>query len=266
MAILKSNNPLTYYTTQCPSKPGAKGIQWSLEVRRALILGKRASTIIEEHINPAPNVSDQPIIEEAREKLIDADLKRGGGGPNTVHHFTIGSEIITDAVYIVDLGEKGNTEIDIIKLPFVPKELNYNSESSYVAIKPIGRNNPYYHYTGSEDLLQFEIDWHSFNQDRKDVIQNCRKIEALSKGDGSYKSPSRIMLKWGKINLLFRDHIFIILKAPYKMTLFNKAQMNGDFIERTSMLPIQAYQSVTLARITTNNLRKKDIQYVPKYN
>ena len=90
--------------------------------------------------------------------------------------------LIEDFVAIIDIDAGGVDQgTDIIKLPFIPKELNYNSESTFVAVKPIGANNPRYQFTGAEDKLEFEIDWYSFDEDRRDVITNCRKIESLSK-------------------------------------------------------------------------------------
>lgn len=171
-----------------------------------------------------------------------------------------------DFITIIDIDALGpNKGIRYIKLPFIPKEMAWNSETSYVAIKPMGRNNPKYHYTGGEDKLEFEIDWHSFDSSREDVIRNCRAIEALSKGDGYSNPPHRVMIQWGWQNILFRDIIFIITSAPYRLTQFNKSQKDSIGVVDTAMLPIQAYQKVTLARITTKNLTSNEIQLVNTY-
>jgi len=169
---------------------------------------------------------------------------------------------LEDCVYLLDIDSKGLHET--IVLPFIPRELEYNTESSFVAIKPMGANNPRYQYTGSEDKLEFEIDWYAFDNSRRSVIENCRKLESLSKGDGYTGAPHRVMLVWGKNHLLFNDHIFIVLSAPYKLTNFNKysADEKTGLPVYTNMLPIQAYQKVTLARVTEKNLPKVKVSYV----
>ena len=69
------------------------------------------------------------------------------------------------------------------------------------------------------------------------------------------------MIQWGYEDKLFRNHTFIVLSAPYRLVQFNKAQMDkyGNIIT-TAMLPVQAYQKVTLARITSYNLSYSEIQ------
>src|SRR3972149_8084190 len=76
-----------------------------------------------------------------------------------------------------------------MEFQFVPKSLNYEAESNFVSIASIGRNNPFYHYTGSEDSLEFELDYFSAMDNRHDVIKRCRWVEALTKADGEIGSP-----------------------------------------------------------------------------
>lgn len=170
---------------------------------------------------------------------------------------------LQDSITIIDIDAEGiNKGLKYIKLPFIPKEINWNSTSNFVGIKPIGRNNPKYHFTGSEDQVEFEIDWHSFDIDREDVIRNCRVLEALSKGDGYNNPPHRVLLQWGWEDILFRDVIFIVIAAPYKLNRFNKGQLDNGEVVSTALLPIQATQKVTLARITSHNLSSKEIHLV----
>jgi len=166
---------------------------------------------------------------------------------------------MTDRVSIIDIDAISDKAIntfgtafyDYVELPFVPRELSYSMSSKFVGIATLGRNNPYYQFTGSEDTLTFEIDWFSNQPNRKDVINNCRWMEALTKSDGYLNPPHRVILSWGSDNLLWQDDIWVVTAAPYRLTDFNrgyrkvmrdKVRINprGEFIS-TSMLPQQAY-------------------------
>jgi len=166
----------------------------------------------------------------------------------------------------------GGGSYKYIELPFVPRELDYSMASKFVGIATLGRNNPYYQFTGSEDTLTFEIDWYSSRLDRKDVITNCRWIEALTKSDSFQTPPHRIMLVWGSDNLLWQDDIWVVTNAPYKLSEFNRGyravtnkdkvasgtDARGEFVS-TSMLPQQAFQTITLKRVTSLNRSRAEI-------
>lgn len=157
---------------------------------------------------------------------------------------------------------RSNRYYSYIQLPFVPSELAITPESSFVGIASFGRNNPYYQFTGSEDTLVFTIDWHSNRLDRKDVIFNCRWVEALTKGDGYMDVPHRIKLVWGETNPLFKDATWIVVSAPYTLTQFIKAYRDPEDPEKivdVGMLPQQAIQIVTLKRVTPTNLTSNQI-------
>ena len=267
MATIKPiDEAISAYTRWSPSPEGQKVIQWSLEARRAIVLFRRIKSgdLIG---HDGPDTRPQPQFDAARNK-IKSKQESVISEPDTRNHSfktTLGVSQVEDYVSIIDIDVNGyNKGHRVIKLPFIPTELNYNVDSNFSAIKPIGRNNPKYHYTGSEDKLEFEIDWFSNDESREDVITNCRILEALSKGDGYNKPPHRVLLQWGTNDILFKDHIFIVTNASYRLLNFNKAQINqktGE-VERTNMLPIQAYQRVSLARVTSTNLLKKEIEYV----
>lgn len=142
-----------------------------------------------------------------------------------------------NSLYIVNL-----VSLETIEIPFVPQKLEYTPSSNWVSIQAVARNNPLYHYTGGEDILKFQIDWFTKNEDRKDVITNCKKIEALSRNDGYNNPPPYIRLLWN--NILFGNATWIVDSAPYSLEFFNK---------QYSMLPQQAYQEVTLRRVTEYN-------------
>jgi hypothetical protein len=269
---------ISAYHTYIPPPRVARGIQWSLEARRATILFRRgaAGVIIGAG---APNTSPHSEMDPYREELeqLRQSPMYGEDSPNVTKHsqFSVNTgpdryqlKRADDYVAIIDVDAKGkDLGYEVIKLPAIPRELNWNTESAFASIKPIGRNNAFYHYTGSEDKLEFEIDWYSTQWDRTEVIRQCRKIESLAKADGYVGDPHRVMLKWGDQNVLFQGMYFQIIEASYRLTQFNKAQIReGGIVESTYMLPVQAYQKVVMARITETNLTKLEIETVSGIN
>lgn len=287
MAIIRSPQFTQYHTLSGLSQSEKDGlrrfVQHSLDFRRAQIFFRRAKSIQDAKENnqqPAikifgdynPDTRDHSVLTPLHNELeAKKDLPRPGESSETglIPKSTRGPRgtTLSNSVSIIDIDADGpNKGFNTIKLPFIPRELNYNSESSFAAIKPIGSNNPRYHYTGAEDKLEFEIDWHSFDNDRRDVISQCRKIEALSKADGYTGSPHRVILQWGSSGYLFDGMEFIVLAAPYRMTQFSNGHINSDgSLQLTHAMPVQAYQKVTLARITSHNLNKVEIEYVAEY-
>jgi hypothetical protein len=200
------------------------------------------------------------------------------------------SLIKRESITIVDLDYKKSI-LDLstgryyayITLPFVPENLDYNPDSNWVAIATMARNNPHYHYTGSEDTLEFDIDWFTNDDLRRDVIMNCRWLESLSKGNGYEETPHRVQLCWGEgandKSSLFLNDIWVVTKAPYKLSNFNRgflytvkgnsmsgipysydpAKKNTSIYQNTHLLPQQAYQRVTLKKITQSNATRGDI-------
>lgn len=171
------------------------------------------------------------------ENIDDPDRPTTAG---TVNKFT------DRGLYIYDL----ETD-EKIKIQFVPQELDYKPESNFVAIASMARNNPLYHYVGSEDTLEFTLDWYAQEESREDVIMNCKKLEALTKNDTFNKPPHRVKLIWN--SKLFNDAQWLVVAAPYKLSLFQAHR---------SMLPQQAIQSITLKRITENNTLNEQIRNI----
>ena len=271
MAIYTGKIWSNYHTINLPTA-AELGIQGGLDARRATIFFRRAKAgklPLLDRFQNEPDVNDQPEIEEWRDKQKISKDNSKGLAPNVNTHtmFTVppsNGTLVDDYVAIIDIDASGlNQGYEVIKLPAIPRELEWNSESVFASIKPIGRNTAFYHYTGAEDKLSFEIDWYSTSWDSREVIRNCRRIESLSKADGYNGRPHRVMLKWGNGDVLFSGIYFQVISAQYKMVQFNKSRMsqNGG-IESTHMLPVQAYQTVTLARIDQTNPSLSQIQYV----
>lgn len=179
-----------------------------------------------------------------------------------------------DYISIVDIDynqgkHEGSRHYSYVQLPFVPRELNYVPESKFVGIASFGTNNPIYQFTGSEDTLTFEIDWFSDQENRRDVIFNCRWLEALTKGDAYQEAPHRVKIVWGGQQTggnewedpqgLWEDSVWVLVSAPYRLSQFNRGYMKDGRYVSTHMLPQQAYQTVTFKRVTTYNRSSQDI-------
>lgn len=204
-------------------------------------------------------------INESREKGIrSVSMQDGSYTFEPAKDPSLITNRVTDTITIIDYdfgSDKGKRGYSYITLPFVPRDLSYEPTSKFVGIATMGRNNPHYHFTGSEDTLQFDIDWFSNQDDRKDVINNCRWIEALTKGDGYEEPPHRVKLVWSVSDLLFADTQWLVVAAPYTLSDFVKAYRDpkSKEIVKVGMLPQQAYQKITLKRVTSNNRRSVDI-------
>lgn len=264
MAVLKGRIWSDYHKLNI-SGIAARGIDMGLRARELVIFYRRLEGgAISLPREQAPDVNDQPDIEQWRYSQQRPDV------PETYVHdhanlaFKRSRTVVEDYVSIIDVDVNGKDQgIEEIRLPFIPREVEVTPDSVFASIRPIGRNNAKYHYTGSEDRISFEIDWHSFNFNRDDVITNCRKIEALSKADAYSRSPHRVMVKWGKGDTLFDGQYFLVLSASYRLSHFNKSYTDtGGNIKDTHLLPIQAHQKVVLGRITTTNLTHNQITYV----
>jgi hypothetical protein len=162
----------------------------------------------------------------------------------------------------------GDKALKTIEIPTWPREVLYRAESQFVALTSIGRNNPHYNYVGAEDTLEFNIDWYTTDNNRKQVIENCRYLESLSKANGYQNRPPLLKIQWGEDDILFKHHTWILVSAPYTMREFyGKYQTNKEGNKEIqtltgSNLPHQALQTVTFKRVTTRNLTTSEIRLV----
>jgi hypothetical protein len=129
----------------------------------------------------------------------------------------------------------------------IPREINVDSSSTWVAIESVGRNNPFYHFTGSEDIIQFTLSWFCDDESRQDVIKKCKWLEALTKNDGYDVAPHPVKLVFGD---LFKASTFIVHKAKYQLANFNREY---------KMMPMLAFQEVELRKITSVNTKRDRI-------
>ena len=167
-----------------------------------------------------------------------------------------------------------------------PDRLRVEPAATWAAVKSMGRNNPFYFYTGGEDTITFDISWYSVDADhRDDVVNKCRLLESWARADGYSASPPTLRIQWGNSGL-FEDDLFILAAAPYELTHFQNASRmmrrydndpdTGQRITNTvsqpynlKLLPNCATQTLTFKRVTKNNRTWEEIipasklQYTP---
>ena len=91
-----------------------------------------------------------------------------------------------------------------------PLSFDFRGETTWATIKSMGRNTPMYHYTGSEDIVQFNVSWYCDDPDNPaEVLTKCRLLESWSKADAYAASPPELWISWGSAEL-FKDCSFIL--------------------------------------------------------
>lgn len=148
-------------------------------------------------------------------------------------------------LYITNLD---SSPIERLRIQTVPEAINIDPVSNWNAIPSIGRNNPFYHYTGGEDEIRFVLDWYSNTDNRRDVIEACRWVESLTRNDSYNSRAPRVHLAWGD---LYKYSEWIVFKAPYELKFFEQG---------SGLLPIQAFQRVSLKKVSDENTSKADIR------
>ena len=172
----------------------------------------------------------------------DADPLPDSSIPENIESYQDGNSQRSNQPYLVDL-------ITLEKLAFqtIPPKIDADSGSVFAALESPGRNNPLYHYTGSEDILQFDLSWYANHESRQDVIRKCKWVYALTKSDGDL-GIHPVKLIFGD---LFKNSKFIVTSALYSVSNFDR-----EF----GMMPRKATQSITLRKITETNTFHSEIK------
>lgn len=139
--------------------------------------------------------------------------------------------------------------LESIEIQFTPL-LNKERVPNYGEIQVVGRNNPFQHYTGGKDTLNLELDFHSDEESREDVVRKVRMLESWSVNDGYDNPPERIRFTFG--NFFREGEIWVITQINTDFSLFDN---------NYGMLPRQAYVQLTLTLDSSTNRRKTDIQW-----
>lgn len=148
------------------------------------------------------------------------------------------------SIYIVDTVNQ-----DRILLQNVPQAIKVDPKTNHHVIRAQGANNPKYHYTGAEDIIMFTTTFYSNRDDRADVVEVCRKIEALTKNDSFTGKKHEVLLMWG--NSLFNNFRFLLLETEYVWKNFD-----GEY----DGYPRGAEMKLVFARITDKNLSHDEIR------
>lgn len=156
-----------------------------------------------------------------------------------------------------------NTSIspyEYIVLQTRPPQVDFKGETSWAAVKSMGRNTPIYQYTGAEDTIQFNISWYCTDKTNlPEVISKCRLLESWSKANGYLAAPPILQLQWGESNL-FANHDLILISATYSLTNFsNGVRVSISQFENHKLYPLAATQELIFKRVSSTNLTHQDI-------
>jgi len=168
-----------------------------------------------------------------------------------------------NAIFIINPHTSPVTKIEIQAF----SNVEINPEGTWATVKSMGRNNPFYMFTGSEDTLSFDISWYALDDNRQDVINKCRLLESWTKADGYAAAPPTLWISWGDSDL-FSNEYFILKSAPYKPNNFQKSYRKGNRKDSDSeiinlmLYPNTATQTLTFHKVASKNLKHEDI--IPK--
>ena len=141
-------------------------------------------------------------------------------------------------IFLVILGEDDYSNIPI---QFVPDRIPYERRVNTQLIQPIARNIPEYCYSGGETIMTLSLDFHAQQEDRKDVIETVRRLEALGYTDGYGKEKPKVRLVWDK---LFTTDIWEVGNIKIDLT---------NFKPEHGFLPQQAYVELQLMLFSNDN-------------
>ena len=92
------------------------------------------------------------------------------------------SELIKNDIVIANLNVSPAVSLVIQNRP---DRLRVEPAATWAAVKSMGRNNPFYFYTGGEDTITFDISWYSVDAEhRDDVVNKCRLLESWARANG----------------------------------------------------------------------------------
>lgn len=158
----------------------------------------------------------------------------------------------------------GISPYQYIELQNRPLSFDYRGETTWATIKSMGRNTPMYHYTGSEDIIQFNISWYCDDPDNPaEVITKCRLLESWTKSNGYQAAPPLLKIQWGN-STMFRDQLYILTSATYTVKDFRNAartRVKGSVIiqEDLDLYPASATQELIFKRVSDHSLSWVDM-------
>lgn len=158
----------------------------------------------------------------------------------------------------------GLSPYQYIELQNRPMSFDYRGETTWATIKSMGRNTPMYHYTGSEDIIQFNISWYCDDPDNPaEVITKCRLLESWTKSNAYQAAPPLLKIQWGN-STMFQDQLYILTSATYTVKDFRNAartRVRGSVIirEDLDLYPASATQELIFKRVSDHSLSWADM-------
>lgn len=174
-----------------------------------------------------------------------------------------------------------------IALQIRPNTAEARAETSWAALKSMGRNTPMYHYLGAEDTLQINTSWYlkgkpgdpGFNPYW--VVNQCRLLKSWSMANGYVTSPPVLYIEWGRGDI-FQGELWILSSATYHLANFSDKVVvkrnefsllkNGEIPQKEielldfGLVPFTATQELIFKRVASHSLLSPEIanQQEPK--
>ena len=233
---------------------------------RAKILLNRERSPMEKRDDLDSRTIEKPKTTNDNRKLRDEKLK---GIKSEIHgiNYLAAKETkrtVNNQVIIINTHTSPITKVILQAF----SNVEVNPDSTWAVVKSMGRNNPFYMFTGSEDTITFEISWYALDTNREDVINKCRLLESWTKANGYSAAPPTLGISWGNSDM-FADDYFILKSAPYKLNNFQNSYRKGprkgaNEIIDLKLYPNSATQTLTFNRVSSNNRTHEDIIPVSK--
>lgn len=142
------------------------------------------------------------------------------------------------------------SDLSRVEVKYTPPKISIKRNPKLAEVAIVGRNTPQYHYLGGVTDLDLELDFHSEDAGREDVIEKVKWFESLAYSDAFDAQPETVRLTFGR---LFRhNEIWTVKKVHYDLSLFD---------DKAGLLPRQAYVKLTLALDSSTNLRISDVRW-----
>lgn len=195
-----------------------------------------------------------------------------GTEPRDVINRSYGREAAREGGNDIIVYNLGVSPAQYLAFQTVPKEIDFQNESTWAVINSMGRNTPMYHFTGAETQIQINISWYCDDKTNpQEVVTKCRLLEAWSKANGYMAGPPVLRIQWGRSDL-FKDQLFILTAATYKLANWRadakvwdrdakKYTRPAGYVD-PAMYPATATQELVFRRVSGRNLSYEDI--VPK--
>lgn len=202
------------------------------------------------------------ILQHNNLKIDDKDPAQGRSVSDNMAKFQVSQDIRNLNQVIIY-----NTNVSpyqYIVLQNRPMNIDFRGETTWATIKSMGRNTPMYHYTGSEDIVQFNVSWYCDDPENPaEVLVKCRLLESWSKSNAYQAAPPILQIQWGNSDA-FEGHYYILTSATYTLSNFRNAsrqRMKGsvDIREDLNLYPATATQELIFKRVSSYSLSHEDI-------